>query len=95
MEEFVTLSYGNFVILGEWAQEFTQCTGCSNWVADRTPWGQIFLNEWKREHPELGHHPQAGVRPFLIGASAVQCGFHEEKRTSKVLSKITGRGSQR
>ena len=49
MEEFVTLHYGNFSILGEWAKEFTQRNG-SNWVADETLRGQMFLNELKREH---------------------------------------------
>ena len=49
MEEFVTPYYGSFAILGEWVKEFTWCTGCSNWIADRTLWGQIFPNELKRE----------------------------------------------
>ena len=34
----------------EGAKEFAQHTSCSNWVGDRTLWGQIFLDELKREH---------------------------------------------
>ena len=50
MEEFVTLYYGIFAILGEGAKEFAQHTGCSNQVAEKTLWGQIFLNKLKMEH---------------------------------------------
>ena len=51
MEELITLYYGNFTILGERVKDFVQHTGCSNCIADRTPWSQIFLDELKREHP--------------------------------------------
>ena len=50
MEEFVTLYYGNFSILGERAKEFAWHTSCSNQFADRTLWSQIFLDKLKREH---------------------------------------------
>ena len=50
MEELVIMHYGNFSILGEWAREFTQRTGCSNWVAEQTLWSQMFLNKLHREH---------------------------------------------
>ena len=93
MDKFVTLYYGNFAILGEWVKEFSRCTSCSNWFADRTLWGQIFLNELKRA-PKLDHHPQAVVGTLLIWVPAPQCGLHEEEAL-KVFPKITGRGSQR
>ena len=32
-------------------REFTQRTGCSNWVANQTLWGQLFLDKFRREHP--------------------------------------------
>ena len=50
MEELGSLHYGNFSILGEQAREFTWRTSCSNWVADWTLRGQLFLNEIRREH---------------------------------------------
>ena len=66
MEEFVTLYYGNFTILGEQAKEFVQCTGCSNWVAGRTLWGQMFLNELKREQPGWTTVHKQEWRLFLL-----------------------------
>ena len=51
MEEMVTLQYGSFAILGEWAKEFTQRIGCSKRVANQTLQGQLYLNKLKREHP--------------------------------------------
>ena len=45
MEELVILQYGSFTILGEWTKEYAQRTNCSNWVADQTLWGQLYLSE--------------------------------------------------
>ena len=50
MEELDILHYRNFSILGEWVREFTQRTSYSNWVANWTHWGQLFLDEIRREH---------------------------------------------
>ena len=49
MEELITLHYGNFVILGKRAKEYTQRTGCFNWVADWSLKSQLFLGEMKKE----------------------------------------------
>ena len=50
MEELVTLQYGSFTLLGWWVKEFAQRTGCSKRVAYQTIWGQLYLNELKREY---------------------------------------------
>ena len=49
MEELVTVQHEGFMILGEWAKEFTQRPGCSKRMADQSLWGQLYLNELKRE----------------------------------------------
>ena len=50
MEELITLHHGNFAILGKWAKEFTQRTGCSSWVADWALQSQLLLDEMMKEH---------------------------------------------
>ena len=71
MEELITLYYGNFSILGERAKDFTQCSGCSNCVTDRTLQSQIFLDELKMENPgwTTAHRQEWGL--FLL-----ECLFH-------------------
>ena len=51
MEEMVTLQYGSFAALSEWAKVVALTTGCSKRVAESALRGQLFLDKLRREHP--------------------------------------------
>ena len=54
------------------------------------------LSQWIEERtPGLDQHPQTGIGTLLIGLPAAQCSLHKEERVSKVLLRITGRGTWR
>ena len=80
MEELVTLQYGNFDILGVWAKEFAQMTGCSNRVTNQTLRGQFFFNELWPEHLGWSTACKQESGPLFAGVPAPQHCLHEEKR---------------
>ena len=51
MEEMVTLQYGCFAALGEWAKVVTLTTSHLKRVPDQALRGQLVLGELRREHP--------------------------------------------
>ena len=50
MEELVVLQYGSFATLDERAKHGTQRMGCSKSVTRWALWGQLYLDELRREH---------------------------------------------
>ena len=52
MDTMVTLQYGSFTALVEWAKAVALTTGHSKVVADQALRYQLFLDKLKREHPD-------------------------------------------
>ena len=65
----VTLQYGSFTALEEWAKVVALTTRCSKRVADRALRGQLFLDELRREHLDSKtiQHQERGL--FLLERS--------------------------
>ena len=45
LEELITLQYGNFAALSEWAKQLTQRTRCSKHLAKQTLRWKLYLDE--------------------------------------------------
>ena len=71
LEVMVTLQYGTFVALSEWANVITMKTGCLKWVAKWALVWQLFLDELRKEHPGWRLILHEEWRLFLL-----ECLFH-------------------
>ena len=89
MEELVTLQFGSFTILGKWAKEYAQRTGCSNQVCWSDPPGSALPENNKMRTPGLEYCLKTKVGSLYAGAPAPQCSLHEEKGAAKVLLSTT------